>query len=87
MCYAFTERDPVAAACHHYAASASLHHLELRTEAEPQGEQPSGQPVAAMDLLVPGVGEILGGSAREERVDVLREQMGRYGIPTEDYRW
>jgi asparaginyl-tRNA synthetase len=46
-----------------------------------------GRTAAAMDLLVPQVGEIMGGSAREERVDVLREQMGRFGIRENDYRW
>jgi len=43
--------------------------------------------VAAMDVLVPGVGEIIGGSQREERLDVLLEQMRLKHISTEDYRW
>ncbi len=43
--------------------------------------------VAAMDILVPGIGEIIGGSQREERLDVLLEQMSMKGIPKEDYRW
>ncbi|MBP8645911.1 MAG: asparagine--tRNA ligase [Syntrophobacteraceae bacterium] len=43
--------------------------------------------VAAMDILVPRVGEIIGGSQREERLDVLLEQMTRKGISPEDYRW
>lgn len=43
--------------------------------------------VAAMDILVPGTGEIIGGSQREERLDVLLEQMRLKGIPTEDYSW
>ncbi|MFP5213399.1 MAG: amino acid--tRNA ligase-related protein, partial [Acidobacteriota bacterium] len=46
-----------------------------------------GNTVAAMDILVPGTGEIVGGSQREERVDVLIEQMNLKGISTEDYRW
>jgi asparaginyl-tRNA synthetase len=46
-----------------------------------------GRTAAAMDLLVPQVGEIIGGSAREERVDVLRTQMARFGIKEKDYRW
>lgn len=43
--------------------------------------------VAAMDILVPRVGEIVGGSQREERHGVLLEQMTEKGISTEDYRW
>lgn len=43
--------------------------------------------VAAMDVLVPGVGEIIGGSQREERLNVLLEQMRLKHISTEDYRW
>ncbi|HQN18412.1 MAG TPA: asparagine--tRNA ligase, partial [Syntrophobacteraceae bacterium] len=45
------------------------------------------QTVAAMDILVPGVGEIIGGSQREERRDVLLQQMELKGISTDDYRW
>jgi asparaginyl-tRNA synthetase len=45
------------------------------------------QTVAAMDLLVPRIGEIIGGSQREERRDVLIEQMQLKGISAEDYRW
>lgn len=43
--------------------------------------------VAAMDLLVPGVGEIIGGSQREERLDILEERMEEMGIDKEDYWW
>lgn len=43
--------------------------------------------VAAMDILVPGTGEIIGGSQREERLDVLLEQMKIKGISPDDYRW
>jgi asparaginyl-tRNA synthetase len=43
--------------------------------------------VAAMDILVPGIGEIVGGSQREERLDMLLQQMELKGISTEDYRW
>jgi asparaginyl-tRNA synthetase len=46
-----------------------------------------GKTVAAMDLLVPGVGEIIGGSQREERLDVLRDQMRRFGLDEEIYWW
>ena len=43
--------------------------------------------VAAADLLAPGIGEIIGGSQREEREDVLRERMEELGMRQEDYRW
>ncbi|MGE5582614.1 MAG: asparagine--tRNA ligase [Bacillota bacterium] len=43
--------------------------------------------VAAMDLLVPGVGEIIGGSQREERLDVLEQRMNQLGLRKEDYWW
>ena len=43
--------------------------------------------VAAMDILVPGTGEIIGGSQREERLDYLLEQMRLKSISEDDYRW
>ncbi len=43
--------------------------------------------VAATDLLVPGVGEIIGGSQREERLDILEERMKESGLNPEDYDW
>ncbi|HBP65669.1 MAG TPA: asparagine--tRNA ligase, partial [Desulfosporosinus sp.] len=43
--------------------------------------------VAAMDLLVPGIGEIIGGSQREERLEVLQNRMKESGLNEEDYGW
>lgn len=43
--------------------------------------------VAAADLLVPGVGEIIGGSQREERLDVLEKRIEELGMKKEDYWW
>ena len=43
--------------------------------------------VAAMDVLVPGIGEIVGGSQREERLDVLLENFKREGLSEEEYGW
>ncbi|MDD4238232.1 MAG: asparagine--tRNA ligase [Desulfotomaculaceae bacterium] len=43
--------------------------------------------VAAMDLLVPGVGEIIGGSQREERLEVLEKRIDELGLNKEDYWW
>ncbi len=46
-----------------------------------------GKTVAAVDLLVPGIGEIVGGSQREERLDVLLSRMAECGLEEEDYWW
>ena len=46
-----------------------------------------GATVAAMDVLVPGIGEIVGGSQREERLAVLEESMDRHEISKSDYWW
>lgn len=46
-----------------------------------------GKTVAACDLLVPGVGEIIGGSQREERYDVLKARIEENGMKAEDYWW
>jgi asparaginyl-tRNA synthetase len=46
-----------------------------------------GKTVAAMDLLVPGIGEIVGGSQREERLEMLEENMRRHKMDPVDYKW
>ena len=46
-----------------------------------------GKTVAAADLLVPGVGELIGGSQREERLEVLEARMQELGLETEAYAW
>lgn len=46
-----------------------------------------GKTVAAMDLLVKGIGELIGGSQREERLDVLERRIEETGLAKEDYRW
>jgi asparaginyl-tRNA synthetase len=46
-----------------------------------------GRTVSAMDLLVPRLGEIIGGSQREERADVLRKKIDSFGLKPEDYWW
>src|ERR1700758_1368525 len=43
--------------------------------------------VTAMDLLVPGIGEIVGGSQREERLDLLKANIRRHGMDPADYKW
>lgn len=46
-----------------------------------------GKTVAAVDLLVPGVGELIGGSQREERLEKLLQRMKEMGLKQEDYSW
>ncbi len=46
-----------------------------------------GKTVAAVDVLVPGIGEIIGGSQREERIDLLMERIKEIGADPKDYDW
>ena len=46
-----------------------------------------GKTVACMDVLVPKIGEIIGGSQREERIDVLENKIKEFGLSPETYRW
>ena len=46
-----------------------------------------GKTVAAMDILVPGIGELVGGSQREERLDKLTQRMGEMHIPADEMYW
>ncbi len=48
---------------------------------------PDGKTVAAMDVLVPKIGEIIGGSQREERLEVLEDRMRQAGMPVEGMQW
>lgn len=50
-------------------------------------DEDGGETVNAMDLLVPGVGELVGGSQREERLDVLEQKIAEVGLDKEDYWW
>ena len=46
-----------------------------------------GKTVSAVDMLVPGIGELCGGSQREERLDKLRARIKELGLKEEDYSW
>ena len=46
-----------------------------------------GETVAAMDVLAPGIGEIIGGSQREERLEVFDRRLAEMDLPAEDYSW
>jgi asparaginyl-tRNA synthetase len=60
----------------------------MRTNGEGDfGFSEKGKTVAAMDVLFPGIGEIIGGSQREERLDVLEARMDEMGVPKEELWW
>lgn len=50
-------------------------------------QNPDGKTVAATDLLAPGIGEIIGGSQREDNLEVLQEKMKKLGLDEKDYWW
>ena len=50
-------------------------------------QNPDGKTVAASDLLVPGIGELIGGSQREEDIEKLKSRMQELGLDEKDYWW
>ncbi len=52
-----------------------------------EGCEPGKETVAAMDILAPGIGEIVGGSQREERYEVLVKKMEQFHIPVQEMSW
>ncbi len=54
---------------------------------DPGTDGAPGDTVAAMDVLVPGIGEIIGGSQREERLDVLDRRIAEMNLPAKEYWW
>lgn len=65
-----------------YPAAIKAFYMRLNAPDE-QGRET----VAAMDILFPGVGEIMGGSQREERLDILRQRCAAFDIPVEEMGW
>ncbi|MFN0132425.1 MAG: asparagine--tRNA ligase [Phycisphaerales bacterium] len=57
------------------------------TDGAPADGPGGGDTVAAMDVLVPGIGEIIGGSQREERLDYLDRRIEEMGLPAKEYWW
>jgi len=71
----------------HFKKPVIVHHYPEAIKAFYMRANEDGKTVAAMDVLVPGVGEIIGGSQREERHDVLVDKMNRLDLDKEDYWW
>lgn len=61
----------------------SLKHCGREIKAFYMRDNDDGKTVAAMDLLVPGIGELIGGSQREERLDVLVNKLKEFGLKEE----
>jgi len=69
---------------HDYPASIKPFYMKLNGDMRVNDDS---QTVRAMDVLVPRVGEIIGGSQREDRLDVLEARMTEQGLNTDDYWW
>ncbi|KAF9294571.1 hypothetical protein BGZ74_011197, partial [Mortierella antarctica] len=61
--------------------------VKTKEEEEEKGGGVDRTTVGCVDLLVPGIGELMGGSLREERPEVLQKQLGDFGLDQEEYQW
>jgi len=71
----------------HYKCPVILFDYPEKIKAFYMRRNDDGKTVAAMDVLFPGIGEIIGGSQREERLDVLKEKIADFNIPEEHVWW
>ena len=71
----------------HVGAPVILKNYPRNIKAFYMRQNEDGKTVAAMDVLAPGIGEIIGGSAREERLDVLDQRIAEMDLPAEEYEF
>ncbi|MCU0360563.1 MAG: asparagine--tRNA ligase [Bacteroidia bacterium] len=71
----------------HFKKPVILYNYPKEIKAFYMRQNEDGKTVAAMDILFPGIGEIVGGSQREERLDLLETRMKEMGIHAEDLNW
>jgi len=71
----------------HFRSPVTVHDYPKAAKPFYMRQNDDGKTVAAMDVLVPGVGEIVGGSQREERLDRLVAAMQAHGLDLESYAW
>jgi asparaginyl-tRNA synthetase len=71
----------------HFQRPVFVHDWPREIKAFYMRQNADGKTVAAMDLLVPRIGELIGGSQREERLDVLGARIDELGLSREDYWW
>lgn len=64
-----------------------VHNYPRNIKAFYMRDNADGKTVDSFDLLVPGVGELIGGSQREERLETLRSKMKEFGLDEESYQW
>jgi asparaginyl-tRNA synthetase len=72
---------------HHFKQPTIIYDYPRDIKAFYMRQNDDGKTVAAMDVLFPGIGEVIGGSQREERYDVLVERMKGVGISPEEMQW
>lgn len=72
---------------HHFGGPVFVHDWPRDIKAFYMRQNDDGRTVAAMDLLIPKVGELVGGSQREERLERLGERLGEMGLDAADYWW
>ena len=71
----------------HFKKPVIIYNYPKKIKAFYMRENDDNQTVAAMDVLFPGIGEVVGGSQREERLEHLLARINEMGIPEEDLRW
>jgi len=71
----------------HFKKPVILYNYPKEIKAFYMRQNEDGKTVAAMDVLFPGIGEIIGGSQREERYDVLTKRISELGLPEEELWW
>ena len=71
----------------HFKKPVILYNYPAHIKAFYMRQNDDGKTVAAMDILVAGIGEIIGGSQREERLDLLEAKMQKLGLDTQSYWW
>src|SRR5690625_2920173 len=71
----------------HFESPVIVYDYPSKIKAFYMRENPDGKTVRAMDILFPGIGEIAGGSQREERYDVLKEKMQEFDIDHKELSW
>ncbi|MBU4269452.1 asparagine--tRNA ligase, partial [Candidatus Dependentiae bacterium] len=71
----------------HFKKPVILYNYPAHIKAFYMRQNDDGKTVAAMDILVAGIGEIIGGSQREERLDILEAKMDKMGLDKQNYWW